>query len=434
VTVLERTEPSGPGGPGGPAGGSGHGAELATRAPVRGQLPQVDVVRVLTFAAVICVHASSMAFLPSSTANGASLMTLHFTREVFFVITGFVLVHSYGRRTFDLGRFYRRRVLLVGLPYLLWSLIYFAVNVPFAADQWLWWRTLGYDLITGRASYQLYFLLVSLQAYLVLPLLLRLLRRTVGRHGRLLAVSLAAQLAITELIQHYVVQVHGAQQVAILHADVYLPTYQLYFLVGALAAWHLPRLQHLVETRGRWVLAALVASAILMQVAYWLQVPRIGAQSAQNVLQPAMVPWSLAVALGLYWLGSRWAAQPRTGRLATVVSTGSRLSFGIYLVHPLVLDLLLDHGFRSGHGQVVPPLLASVVLVLAAVVAATVLVALLQRTPLSAALTGREAAVRWDTRWIAAAVVVVGGFLVWVYATQQAIAPSLAQIAAYVRH
>jgi hypothetical protein len=30
--------------------------------------------------------------------------------------------------------------------------------------------------------------------------------------------------------------------------------------------------------------------------------------------------------------------------------------------------------------------------------------------------------------------VVVGGFLVWVYATQQAIAPSLAQIAAYVRH
>ena len=37
-------------------------------------------------------------------------------------------------------------------------------------------------LVTGTASYHLYFLLVSMQLYLVFPLLRRLLRATAGRH------------------------------------------------------------------------------------------------------------------------------------------------------------------------------------------------------------------------------------------------------------
>ena len=365
-------------------------AAPVTKAPTRGQLPQIDVVRVLTFAAVVAVHASSFAFVPTSKGNGASLMTLHFTREVFFVITGFVLMHSYGRRAFSVRRFYTRRMSLVGLPYLAWSLIYFLVNAPVEPGHGLWWRTFGYDLLTGRASYQLYFLLVSLQAYLVLPLLIRLVKRTEGHHGRLFVASAVLQLAVTELIQATILHVHGAERVAVAHADVYLPTYQLYFLVGALAAWHLPRLQVWVETHGRVVLAALVGGAAVMMTAYWLQIPSYGAQEAQNVLQPAEVVWSLAVALALYWLGSQYAGRPQRGPLHTFFTVGSRLSFGVYLIHPLVLDLLLRHGFAAGRNQVIPPAAATVVLVVVGVAVATVATALLQRTPVSALLTGRE--------------------------------------------
>jgi peptidoglycan/LPS O-acetylase OafA/YrhL len=401
-----------------------------TKAPTRGQLPQLDLVRVLTFAAVVAVHSSSFSFYPTSEANGASLMTLHFTREVFFVITGFVLLHSYGRREFSVRRFYTRRVSLVGLPYLLWSLVYNAVNIPVEPTHGLWWRTLGYDLITGRASYQLYFLLVSLQAYLALPLLIRLVRRTEGHHGRLVAASVALQLGVTELVQAVVLHVHGAAQVAIVHADVYLPTYQLYFLAGALAAWHLPRLQPWVETHGRVILAALAGSGAIMLTAYFLQVPSYGAQEAQNVLQPAEVPWSLAVALGLYWLGSRYAARPRTGPLTTFFTVGARLSFGVYLIHPLMLDVLLDRfHLRAGPQQALPSVLATLVLVVLAVPVAAVATALLQRTPLGTALTGREATTRPRAATSLAALAVVGALVAGAYVTEQALAPSLATIA-----
>jgi peptidoglycan/LPS O-acetylase OafA/YrhL len=374
-------------------------------APVRGHLGQIDVVRVLTFACVVAVHALSSTVEPTNSAGGAVLMLLHFTREVFFVVTGFVLVHTYGRRPhLDVASFWRRRFLLVGVPYVVWSLVYYLVNVRIAPQEGQWWRELGFDLITGRASYQLYFLLVSLQAYLLLPLLLRLLRRTAGRHRWLLAGSLVVQLVVLQLIQ----TTRGAPrwaEVILTHADVMFPTYQLFLLVGALLAWHLPRIQPRLEAHRRWIGWAVVGGAGIAELAFWLQQRSDGTVVARGQLQPAMVPWSIAVFLGLYALGLRWASRPRTGAAARALTVASRASFGIYLVHPLVLDVLLGHGFAAGPGQSLNPVLATIAV-------ATVVVVLLQRTPLSVPLTGREPTGRATWRWavaaLAALVLVVG--------------------------
>jgi len=71
-----------------------------------GHLWQIDIVRILTFACVIAVHATATVNAPTSVAAGASLMLLHFTREVFFLITGFVLVHSQRGRPLVLRTFW----------------------------------------------------------------------------------------------------------------------------------------------------------------------------------------------------------------------------------------------------------------------------------------------------------------------------------------
>src|ERR1700739_2035873 len=95
-----------------------------------------------------------------------------------------------------LGRFYRRRVVAVVIPYLCWTLIYFFYLLPTAhyasVGQALyhlgWWAAVGY--------YQLYFLIVIMQFYLVFPFVLMLLRRTRGHHGLVIAVAAAAQVTI----------------------------------------------------------------------------------------------------------------------------------------------------------------------------------------------------------------------------------------------
>ena len=122
-------------------------------------LDSVDVVRVLTIALVIGVHTVSQQPGGTGLTNGALLTVMHVSREVFFLLTAFVLCYSYRDRAPERWRvFWRRRYLLVGVPYLVWSAVYLLAlgrgwELPVFARA----------VLTGTAQYHLYFLLVSMQ-------------------------------------------------------------------------------------------------------------------------------------------------------------------------------------------------------------------------------------------------------------------------------
>ena len=92
------------------------------RAP---HLYEVDVVRILTFACVIAVHTTSHTVASDDIGLYSLLGLVHFTREVFFALSGFVLVYSYLSKPVPMKKFWSRRFLLVGVPYVVWSAIYF---------------------------------------------------------------------------------------------------------------------------------------------------------------------------------------------------------------------------------------------------------------------------------------------------------------------
>ena len=78
-------------------------------------------------AGVISTH-SVLYFAPAaaSTGSGAALLLLHVSREGFFFISACMLTYAYADlRRAGLRRFYWRRFLSVGIPYLCWSVIYF---------------------------------------------------------------------------------------------------------------------------------------------------------------------------------------------------------------------------------------------------------------------------------------------------------------------
>jgi peptidoglycan/LPS O-acetylase OafA/YrhL len=382
--------------PAGPSGSSGAiAAEESVHEPVddrlaHGYLHQVDVVRLLTFGSVIAVHViASTTGAQDATARG-TLMLLHFTRETFFVITGFVLFHSgypRGGRTVDLPRFWRRRFLLIGVPYVVWSLVY-------------WWQAshadlhvLAVQLITGTAQYHLYFLLVSMQVYLVFGLLVALVRATSGHQGRLLAAATVFQLALFWLLHDVLPSWRPAPAwVTTLagYAQQLLPSYLAYVLAGALAAVHLRRVQGWVLRHGRVIAVAVAAGALLTEGAYLLQV-RTGTPPyrAADVLQPVMVGWTVLVTAGLFWLGLRYAERRRGGVVSRAVGEGARISFGVFLVHPLAISLLLASPLAGPLGRAGQPWLAAGLWVLT-VLASVAAVEVVARTPLSLPLTGRR--------------------------------------------
>ena len=112
-----RAEPAAAGGP------------AAAPGPKRRRLDHVDAMRPIKQSAVISTHAL-IYFSPLSTSIlAAGLLTLtHFSRDAFLFVSACMLAYSYrDLATVQLAHYWKRRFMAVGLPYLIWSVIYFPI-------------------------------------------------------------------------------------------------------------------------------------------------------------------------------------------------------------------------------------------------------------------------------------------------------------------
>jgi peptidoglycan/LPS O-acetylase OafA/YrhL len=351
----------------------------------RAHLWPLDVVRLLTFTAVISVHAIAFTELPSDTAAAGAMMLLQFGREVFFTLSGFVLVYTTLGRPVPVRSTWRRRLPAVAVPYLAWTVIYAMVSPLMAPYPRFSWSGLGLDVIDGGAYYHLYFLLVTLQLYAVFPWLSRFVRATADRAVPILVAVTAVNLAGLAVVQ-YAPNPGGVGGWFLAHAYELLPTYAMYVLAGCYAACHLHRLEAVLRARPRRLVLLALAGIGVALGAYAVQLRWMAPRVADSVLQPAMAATCAAALILLALAAWKWADGRRRG--ARAVEVGSQLSFGVYLAHPLVLALLLNIGLGNGH-QVVPAPLATVLAIMGAIAGASALTWVLQRTRVGFALTGR---------------------------------------------
>jgi surface polysaccharide O-acyltransferase-like enzyme len=357
-----------------------------------GHVYAVDLVRVLTFASVIAVHTVATITPPDSVPAGGAAMLLHFTREAFFALTAFVLVHRY-RDRLPIVPFWRRRFLLVGVPYVIWSVIYSGlalIMVPLPPTAAL--TQLGRNLLTGTAWYHLYFLVVTMQFYLLFPLFLRLLRGSRGRHWWLLGISAVLQVGIDAGL--HVAHPSGIAAELMRYDGSFVGSYVFYLVLGGVTALHADRVQAWVRRHPAIVLAALVLTSAAAEG--WYRRSVLGGSSpvaASDVFQPVMVPWCVAVITALFALGVTWAAQRGAGPGSRAVEIGSDRSFGVFLVHPMVLWALTlgSSAWLSAH---VSTLGSTIIAFVTTVVVSLLVVEVLRHSPLSIVLTGKRRSLR----------------------------------------
>jgi poly(3-hydroxybutyrate) depolymerase/peptidoglycan/LPS O-acetylase OafA/YrhL len=316
----------------------------------RGHLGAIDLMRILTVAGVVAVHLVSFTNRMDSWVAGAITLLLHTSREVFFFLTALVLAYRYrGRRPWSVPRFWARRYWLIAVPYATWTAIYWLAdgNAPLPVGAAL--AGIGHALFTGDARYHLYFLLVTMQLYLAFPALLRLIEATRGRHLRLFAAALGIQFGFTAAV-HF--DVAPGLLGAWIHApDAVLPSYTAYVVAGMLAAHHLEELEGWVRRHRLGVAAVALAATALALTSYVadLHMRLLPPLKAAEVFQPALVTESLAVTLGLFALGVAWSDwRRRPPGLERMVRDGADASFGIYLLHPLVLQGVLALALAGG--------------------------------------------------------------------------------------
>jgi peptidoglycan/LPS O-acetylase OafA/YrhL len=356
----------------------------------RRRLDQVDAMRPVKQAGVVSTH-SVLYFAPAaaSVGSGAALLLLHVSREGFFFISACMLTYAYAElRVRDrpgLRRFYWRRIVSVVIPYLCWTVIYFFYLLPTAHYPSLAAALHRLASMAETGYYQLYFLVVIMQFYLVFPLVLMLLRRTRGHHAHLIAAAAAAQVAIAiathwhllpALMQKY------AQQDAL--------SYLLYLLGGSVVAFHLDEVHAWVVRHARLIIALTAAAGLAAEGIYFLAQHGVTTMlgSGNDPFQPSVIPFNIGAITCGYLAGVALVRPWRSRRTKAAVRVGSDDAYGIYLSQMLFITALTWLGWGKLSSTVPWPLLclATVGIVFACGIALT---ALLARTPLAVPLTGR---------------------------------------------
>jgi peptidoglycan/LPS O-acetylase OafA/YrhL len=274
-------------------------------------------------------------------------MLLHFSRTAFFFLTALVLAYTQLTRPRSTLEFWRHRYVQLGVPYLIWTGIYWIYTLVGQGASWgnagslLW-----HDLVYGY--YQLYFVVVLFQLYLVFPWLFRFLRAR--RHDWTIMAGSAAFALLLATDLHWP-SAFGAVGHASVWIERYWPwsreliTYQEQFVAGILVALNLEQVSRFVA---RWcrmiIIGALAAGA---GAALWylgLVWSGSGTGRASDLYQPVAFLWFSAAVAGLecatwWWYRRTLAGHPPRFRALSAPYLAS-LTAGVYLSHVLFINLV----------------------------------------------------------------------------------------------
>jgi surface polysaccharide O-acyltransferase-like enzyme len=291
----------------------------------------LDAARLVATFAVVILHTSSSVVSSSDTGSSAWWAANVYdsgTRwcvPVFVMISGALLLDE--RRRVGLATFYRRRSARIVAPLVFWAGIFtlWKAHLAHSDGHDFSWRVALIDVASGKPYYHLWFLYMLLCLYLVTPLIQVLVRglsrgKLLGLVIALFALSAAAQLlGFTE----------RAETIWFLW---FLP-FLSYFVCG-----------HLVMTTagegGRLTAGAVfVLAAVATAIAYFLAARAHGVREnivIHDYLGVTVIPMALAV---MWLLKGVRIPREKAGQLETLAG----LTLGVYVMHPVYVDLIRLH-------------------------------------------------------------------------------------------
>lgn len=297
------------------------------------ELAWLDTARILAILAVVLLHVSAAVVIqcPPGTVHWwiGNLVdsTTRWCVPVFVMISGALLLDPGRQET--AATFYRKRAARIAIPLLFWTVFYLlwamlkgirSGHPPLPGE-------LAERVLAGVPHYHMWFLYMILPLYLVTPFLRRLVRATDRRVFGTATVSLLALAAGVTAIGYPEPVGRGSFLTLFLY---YIP----WFLLG-----YMLRTMQGDVSRTRTVPLALLTMATTAAGVHLLTL-RLGLDSGlyfYDYLSITVILMSLAMAL--FFRSLAWV--PGTPALSRRLA---RLTLGVYLVHPVPLELLQHAG------------------------------------------------------------------------------------------
>lgn len=292
-----------------------------------------DLLKGIGILAVVALHSTGRSASKFShpgdglwwTLNVVNLL-VNFGVPLFLLVSAVVWTQSYLRRA-DWRNFYKRRARGVLIPYVVWSAIYLVLR-HYRAHNWdVGSNEVIVDLLWGKASFHLYFMSILIQFGILLPLFVWGIRKFNWGFGLIAAAAVLKQAIVFE-IQHVWLKFAFPATLAVWYLMVFVPGSWIGAYPGK---WP--------EVWGRIKLPCCLLAVAATGGWMWISIRRLEqlpiGSMAYNWLNAAFYA---SVGLCLVGFSTEWAK--RESKATTWLVGLGTMSLQIYLMHPLVMDVL----------------------------------------------------------------------------------------------
>lgn len=304
---------------------------------IKERIESLKYMRVVAMMLVVLIHTTAVAITSldvTSKFYPLYLLLNRFTRfegSVFVFLSGVVLFYNYQSRAFTSTTwlvFYNKRFMYILVPYILWSLFYELYSYAFEYRSYEGIGVIVKNLINGTSFYQLYFILILVQLYFLLPIFIYLVKKFP---------LFKKYLFVFGFLIEFVYQVLNRK-----YGFVGFPLFSVYlasFFLGGWVGIYYPQLKKILAKYIYWILFTLATSLGIVYTFIFYN---------HNILKNIILdyPYYKLLAMSFYLLacyvlfkGSLWLEENLSLNSRRWVENLRIYSFGFYLVHPFILDL-----------------------------------------------------------------------------------------------
>ncbi|RHW33266.1 acyltransferase [Lysinibacillus yapensis] len=302
------------------------------------KLDQLGIVRAIAIIGVLFVHSTSFITVDLPTVSRSypfyNFLNIFFKygTPTFIFLSSFVLFYNYANREITkkmLARFYKKRFLYIIIPYLLFSLFYFSLTVYLYYDYSFMEavKIFTKKVLTGKAYTHLYFVFISIQLYLIFPLVLYLAQKFKWFSKYSIFIGIFIQWAFVLLNnQYFQISLKGSISLS----------YMSYYFLGIYLGMYFDQYRAFLKTNKRHLITLLWLGTGFAYV-YVMYLTRVGLGSYDSLVYELL--WNAYTYFAaLFIFGFAFIVYDKLNeKVRNVLLYLGEVSFGVYLIHPFFL-------------------------------------------------------------------------------------------------
>lgn len=362
-------------------------------------LAAIEYIRGISMLGVIGIHVGSQYLMnPMSNAHLTALFEIatRFSVPIFFFISAFGIFYNMDiDKPFHYQQFLKKRARAVVIPYLVWSLFYLLYDGWFYGVGFPAPLSLASLLFFGNAKYQLYFLVLLIWFYILMPLWLPMVKR-IGKKGLVLLFILQVAFDYfssfnTEFnMMVYNMENPVLKSFLLYRLNYWVLHYVFIFIIGGWLAVHFTEFQSFMRER-RKIICLFFAASLAGLLAYYYSLlafrgyTQMDAINTAHQLCPLGIVYTLAASIFFFTVFSEQRYPQALNRFFSLLG---RHSYFAYLVHPLFIGCMMFALERHGVIMTAPKAVAFyLVTVVLSLLAASIVRSIGERFPLLNMLT-----------------------------------------------